>query len=327
MTYYTPQDRIATKLHFNKKLMRIVFLGKGGSGKTTTTAAFVKHLAKNNHVLAIDADVNVHLKQALNLKGDQKLLGENYREISKYVSGERKMDTEFIGTTPPNLKSKFIRPTKNDEFIKEFAIQKGNISLLTVGSYEQEDIGTTCYHGKLMGLETVAHHLLDDKNDWVVTDATAGVDIGTSLFFAYDINIFIVEPTLKSVNVFKDFLKFSNDNGLNTRCIINKYDLEDEEFINKHIPSNLIIGKLPSSKNIKRFEQGNIDAFEDYVEECNQVFKLIEDQAQEHSRDWDKYLENLKTLHKKNSITWYNNYYSKKLETQIDEEFTYNLIT
>ena len=307
--------------------MRIVFLGKGGSGKTTTTAAFVKYLSKQNkHVLAVDADLNVHLRESLDIQGDPIFLGESYSEIVDYVSGHRDIDTEFIGTTPPSLKSRFIRPKSDDQFIQKFALQKDNISLLTVGSYRAEDVGSTCYHGKLMSLETVFHHMLDDKDDWIVADATAGVDIGTSLFLAYDLNIFVVEPTLKSVNVFKEFLKFSNQFGITTKCIINKFSPDDEEFIKSHISDEYIIGKLPASQNIKRFEQGHPEAFDDYVNECAHVFNNIQDLSLQQNRDWDKYLENIKTLHTKNSKSWYNDFYSQNLETQIDKEFTYNLI-
>ena len=48
--------------------MRIAFVGKGGSGKTTLSALFTRHLvALGRPVLAIDADINQHLGQALGL--------------------------------------------------------------------------------------------------------------------------------------------------------------------------------------------------------------------------------------------------------------------
>ena len=305
--------------------MRISFLGKGGSGITTTTAAFVKYLSKNyTEVLAIDADLNIHLQKALQIKGEAQNLGNKFSEISNYLKGSRKLDTEMIGTTPPSFGSKFILPNQNDFFIQKYALKQGNISLLTVGSYEHADLGATCYHGKLMVLESIFHHLLDKKNDWVIADATAGVDnLGTSLFFAYDLNIFVVEPTIKSIQVFKDFLKFSDSFKLKTMCIINKHEPEDEEFIKNNLDANLILGKLPKSNNIKKFEQGDNQAFEKYVFECTEVFENIEKEVGKTERDWNFYLKNLIQIHQKNSQTWYNSYYSQDLETQIENDFDY----
>ncbi len=48
--------------------MKIAFVGKGGSGKTTLSSLFVRHLAASGApVLAVDADINQHLGAALGL--------------------------------------------------------------------------------------------------------------------------------------------------------------------------------------------------------------------------------------------------------------------
>jgi CO dehydrogenase maturation factor len=50
--------------------MRIAFVGKGGSGKTTSAAMFSRYLAAQDvPVLAIDADINQHLAKALGHDG------------------------------------------------------------------------------------------------------------------------------------------------------------------------------------------------------------------------------------------------------------------
>jgi CO dehydrogenase maturation factor len=46
--------------------VKIAFAGKGGSGKTTLSALFTRHLAAQGApVVAIDADINQHLADAL----------------------------------------------------------------------------------------------------------------------------------------------------------------------------------------------------------------------------------------------------------------------
>ena len=48
--------------------MRVAFVGKGGSGKTTLSALFARHLARSGApVLAVDGDINQHLAVALGL--------------------------------------------------------------------------------------------------------------------------------------------------------------------------------------------------------------------------------------------------------------------
>lgn len=50
--------------------MRIAFVGKGGSGKSTLTAFFSLFLANNSNkkVLVFDADINIHQPQLLGFK-------------------------------------------------------------------------------------------------------------------------------------------------------------------------------------------------------------------------------------------------------------------
>ncbi len=109
-------------------------------------------------------------------------------------------------------------------------------------------------------------------------------------------------------------------------CVVNKFEPEDREFIENNLDSNTILGVLPKSKNIKNFEQGDNEAFDKYLIECKSVFEKIENEALEIDRDWDFYLKNIIDTHRKNSITWYNNYYSQKLETQIENNFNYKSV-
>ena len=48
--------------------MRVSFFGKGGSGKTTISSSFISYLLKKKeNVLAIDADMNVHLGKVFDM--------------------------------------------------------------------------------------------------------------------------------------------------------------------------------------------------------------------------------------------------------------------
>ena len=147
--------------------MRVSFLGKGGSGKTTLSTSFIKFLEnRDEKVLAIDADINVHLGQSLNM--ETKYLGDDFEEISKYLERNNKI---IIGTTPPTNDSIFIKPSLDDEFFKKFATFKNeNLALLTVGTYTDKNVGYACYHSQLGSAVLIYNRLLDNDKLTVITE-------------------------------------------------------------------------------------------------------------------------------------------------------------
>lgn len=324
--------------------MRISFLGKGGSGKTTLSASFIKYLLnKNENILAIDADMNVHLGKVFNM--EIKSISDNTVEIKDYLEGDRRPYRKFnnkvgnyfnkvingnpkatiIGSTPPALSSKFIKIEESDDFIKKYATKKDNLYLLTVGTYKESEVGSTCYHGKLEVAEMVYHHLLDGENDFVISDTTAGIDsVGTSMFFVSDINVFVVEPTQKGISVYKDFEKISKNYGVNTYVIGNKIeDKEDMEFLTSAIGKDKIIGFIKNSSKMRKFEQGHIDGIDEFINENVDTFDNLYKLMKDTKRDWNKYYQILVEIYKANAKDWYNEFYGEKLEKYIDEDFKY----
>lgn len=311
--------------------MRIAFLGKGGAGKTTTSAGFVRYLAaKKSFVLAVDADVNAHMKQALHLsdwQGEEHEIGEERETIIEYLKGDRTdLDGKcMVGTTPPSNKSRFIQASPDDPLIAKYALKSGNISLLTVGTYKESDVGGACYHVKLTGLQAFFHHLLDGPQDFIVADTTAGTDnVATSLSFAYDMNVFVVEPTKKSVQVYLDYISVAPHLKDRTYVIANKVDtLEDEFFIHKHVDKDRILGVVPHSRHLKRFEQGKKEALGDFMKEQEVVFEKVYETLVSKQRSWSDYLERLRNTHTKVCRDWLDDYFGVKLDLGLDSEFTY----
>lgn len=73
--------------------MKIAFVGKGGSGKTTLAALFARHLvAAGAPVLAFDADINQNLATALGVPAAQAARwpapGDHLADIKAYLRGE-----------------------------------------------------------------------------------------------------------------------------------------------------------------------------------------------------------------------------------------------
>ena len=291
--------------------MRVSFFGKGGSGKTTISSSFISYLLKKKeNVLAIDADMNVHLGKVFDMPIN--IISKENDEIAKTLEPNRNIP--IIGTTPPVKDSRFIKVSKEDSFLKKYATIKDNLMLLTVGTYNLESVGSDCYHSKL-----------NTNKDYVVTDSTAGIDsLGTSLFFVSDINVFVVEPTMKGISVYKDFNDIASKLGIKTYVIGNKItDKEDEEFLIKKIGKENILGFIKNSKNLRKYEQGEKEYFDEFVNENKDVYENLISVMKNTPRDWKIYYERLKNVYVAACLDWYSEYYKEDLTKYIDQDFSY----
>lgn len=309
--------------------MRVAFLGKIGAGKTATAAGFVKYAAqKHPLVLAIDADADAQLAQALSFETPARELASVFDEVSQYLRGDRTdlLGRPMIATTPPTLQSNFIRVSTQDSFIRKYALRDGTIALLTIGSYKESDAESSRYHTRLAAVAAVLHHLLDTEFDIIVSDTMAGTDtITTSLKFVYDLIVFVVEPTEKSIKQYADFLALAPHLADRTFVVANKVDVKDDElFVKSAIPGEKILGFVPYSRNLKRFEQGHKHAIKEFEREQLEVFDAVYAKLLSRTRDWTKYLKNLRELHETACREWYNQFYNMELNKGLDADFDYD---
>ncbi|NKQ39827.1 MAG: hypothetical protein HF967_10305, partial [Methanosarcinales archaeon] len=214
--------------------------------------------------------------------------------------------------------------------LNEFCVKKDNIFFTKVGTYSKEDVGSNCYHSKLGSLELFLHHYLDRKDDITFIDSTAGVDIlGTSLFMSYDYLFFVVEPTLKSVQVFKDFFsKFKDENYSNTKmCIVgNKIiDETDSKFIEEQLKNQINdFFYIPFSNLFRKIEKSEKISLLEITKELNEELNSISIYINEnYNKNWDEYKKKLIELHTKIAKDWYNDYYGRDIADLDIKSFTY----
>lgn len=130
----------------------IAVSGKGGTGKTTVAALLIRALTSKGSVLAVDADPNSNLHEALGM------------ELGETVGGIR--EEALTKSIPAGM-------SKGDFF--DYRIQKclveGEVDLLSIG--RPEGPGCYCYANNLIKQYTDA---LADSYDYVVMDCEAGLE-------------------------------------------------------------------------------------------------------------------------------------------------------
>jgi CO dehydrogenase maturation factor len=293
--------------------MRIAFVGKGGSGKTTLSALFSLYIKqKNLPLLVVDADINMHLPELL---GIQDIFPKEMhishpdaaREIKTHLKGKNariKELSHFRKTTPPTKESNLIHiDNPNDVIISSFAKKKDNLSLMIVGTYDTEDIGASCYHNNLAIFENILSHLVD-REGVVVTDMVAGVDaFANTLHAQFDLLVLVVEPTKRGLEVFEQYRNLATSAGVYQQLYVigNKIRSKtDQEFIRQHVPKEKLLGFLGESEYLRTKEQegGALEISELETENVH-LLKVIFEKLESVQSTGKERIEKLWNLHKK----------------------------
>jgi len=292
--------------------MKIAFVGKGGSGKTTLSALFTLYMSKRSPVLAIDGDLNMHLAPLLGLSNPsspEKHISHPaaVETIKTYLRGQNSRIKELIHfrkTTPPTAESNFIHiEDPENPILNKFGISRDSLSLLVVGSYEAEEIGAGCYHNNLAILENVLSHTVDTKSV-VVADMVAGVDaFANTLHAQFDMLVLAVEPTRRGVEVFNQYKKLAEEAGVDGLFFVigNKIRSEgDEKFLRENIPASHLLGLVKESDYLRAKDQegGALD-INQLEKEQLQLLGLIEEKLFSKRPDYQTRLHKLFDLHRK----------------------------
>lgn len=252
--------------------MKIAFVGKGGSGKTTLSALFSQYITEVAPVLVIDADLNMHLPALLGFQEIPQQLHISHpnavKTIKNHLRGTNERIKEpmhFRKTTPPASGSRFIVVhDPDDPILKQFSVGGPDFRLMVVGTYDTDDIGASCYHNNLAILENILSHLVDTQGN-VVTDMVAGVDaFANTLHSQFDMLVLTVEPTKRGVEVYNQYQKLADDADVADLLFVvgNKVrNSADEKFISEHIPADLLLGFINDSEYLRAKDQegGTLD--------------------------------------------------------------------
>ncbi|MEV4425451.1 ATP-binding protein [Streptomyces sp. R-07] len=316
--------------------MKIAFVGKGGSGKTTLSSLFIRHLAANEApVVAVDADINQHLGAALGLPDAEAAalpaMGAHLPLIKEYLRGSNpriaSADT-MIKTTPPGEGSRLLRVREDNPVYEACArpvlLDDGEIRLMATGPFTESDLGVSCYHSKVGAVELCLNHLVDGADEYVVVDMTAGSDsFASGLFTRFDMTFLVAEPTRKGVSVYRQYKEYARDFGVALKVVGNKVQGRDDlDFLREEVGEDLLV-TVGHSDWVRAMEKGRPPRFELLEADNRMSLQALQDAADDSyaHRDWERYTRQMVHFHLRNAESWGNAKTGADLAAQVDPDF------
>ena len=223
--------------------MKIAVSGKGGVGKTTFASFLIRALADEGiRVLAIDADPDANLAQALGVQNSDEIVP---------ISDMKKLIEERTEAKVGTMGSFFKLNPKVDDLPDKLSVQVDGIRVMVMGGVKKGGAGCICPESTL--LKNLVRYIVLSRDEAVVLDMEAGLEhLGRGTAMAVDRLIVVVEPGRRSIETAHQVQKLAADIGVKKLSFVgNKIRSEkDEAFLKKQMPDFEFLGFIPYGSDI-----------------------------------------------------------------------------
>ncbi|MEU5247097.1 ArsA-related P-loop ATPase [Streptomyces asoensis] len=309
--------------------MRVAFVGKGGSGKTTLSALFAGQLARSGApVLAVDGDINQHLSEALDPTAGPTAFGApplaaHLGDIKDLLRGTNERITSreaMVKTTPPGRGSRLLRLLGDDELHARHVQRVGDVPLMVTGAFDESDLGVSCYHSKLGAVELYLNHLVDGPGEYLVMDMTAGADaFASGLFTRFDMTFLVAEPTRRGVSVYRQYRDHAREFGIPLAVVGNKVTGEDDLLFLKEEVGDDLLTHLVLSPWVSSAERGSPRG---ELEEPNRhALRVLRETVDAREQDRPRLHRHAVEFHLRNARAWADEATGQDLAAQVDPDF------
>lgn len=220
----------------------IAITGKGGTGKTAMTAMLIRHLKnskKGFRILAIDADPDANLADALGA------------EVDKTVGDMREFMQDSRFTASPDTDKQALFEAK----IFEILLEEDGYDLLVMG--KPEGSGCYCYVNNL--LRAIMEKTAKDY-DLIVIDSPAGLEhFSRQIFPDLDDLIVVTDESKRGLTTGERIRDIAREMGLKYKdlyVIVNKITTGRREKVIENASSLglTVIGTIPYDESLAKFD-------------------------------------------------------------------------